>query len=153
MTRVALEALHRLRVPARKLQLLADEARSVEGHTMLEFRSGDRWLVLSPSDGAFTWRTHGGRIATLEEIQADPTIFAQIFARFPNYPYRFDHPSHIRWAKLPPLLRGAFRLVLGQKGYDEAFTPLLYDQPRRLFLVVALSWTVACSWIAWRLRP
>jgi hypothetical protein len=153
MTRVTLDALDRLRIPARKLQLLADEKQRVEGHTMLEFRSGDRWLVLSPSDDAFVWRTPDGRIATLDEIKADPAIFAQVFERFPGYPYRFDGTGHIRWAKLPAPVRGFFRLALGPKGYEEAQTPRLYDQPRLLLLLTALGLCTACAALAWWLQP
>jgi hypothetical protein len=138
MTRVTLEALHQLGIPARKLQLLEDESGHSGGHTMLEFRSRGRWLVISPSDQAFVWRRPDGAIATLEEIRANPAIYAQIFELYPNYPYDFRNPRHIRWAKLPPVVRAGFRRVLGQRGYDEALTPRLYDQPRELFLYGSL---------------
>ena len=145
MTRVTLDALGHVGVPARKLQLLHDESGTGGGHTMLEFRSGDRWLVLSPSDDSFVWRRYDGHIATLDEIRADPTIFAQIYKRYPAYPYRFDNPSHIRWAKLPGPVQGFFRLILGKRGYDNALTPRLYDQPRELLLLVSLSALIAFS--------
>ncbi len=139
MTRVTLVGLERLGISARKLNL-HDESTSPDGwHAMLEFRDGGRWLVLSPSDGAFVWRTHEGRIATLGEIQADSTVFGEIFARFPGYPYRFTRATHIRWEKVPSAIRGLCRLVLGPEGYRNAYTPKLYDRPRRLFLLAALS--------------
>jgi len=138
MTRVLLNACWRIGIPARKLQLLPG-ARDPGGHTMVEFRSGDRWLVISPSDSSFVWRLPDGRIATREEIRGDSTVFAQVFDRYPRYPYRFDHPSNIRWEKLPGPVRTAFRTVLGEHGYAEAETPRLYDQPRRLVLYLALA--------------
>jgi hypothetical protein len=139
MTRTLLAALWRLRIPARKLQLLGDPTTSeLDGHTMVEFHSNGRWQVISPSDSSFAWRTADGRIATLEEIQGDSTVFAQVFRPFPRYPYRFDHASHIRWEKLPHAARLFFRWVLGDKGYRNAYTPSLYDQPRHLFLLLSV---------------
>lgn len=145
MTRVTLEALHHLGIPARKLQLIGDESGRGGGHTMLEFQVGGRWIVLSPSDDAFVWRTRAGRPATLDEIRADSSIFAQIFEPFPSYPYDFRHTSHIRWAKLPGLVRGFFRLILGERGYERALTPRLYDEPRKLFLLASLAATLGFS--------
>jgi hypothetical protein len=139
MTRVTLCALDRLGIPARKLHLHDEPSAQDAWHTLLEFRSGGRWLVLSPSDSAFVWRTHEGRIATLDEIRADSTIFGEVFERFPGYPYRLDNATHIRWEKLPRAVRAIFRLVLGREGYENAFTPKLYDQPRRLFLMASLA--------------
>jgi len=137
MTRVTLQALRQLGIPARKLQLLGNTPE--RGHTMLEFESAGRWLVLSPSDDAFVWRRPDGRIATLAEIRADDAIFSQIFTGYPNYPYRFDQTSHIRWAKLPAWIRAGFRLALGPQGYANAFTPAIYDRPRELFLWGSLT--------------
>ena len=139
MTRVTLSALDRLGISARKLHLHDERSAPDDWHTLLEFRSDGRWLVLSPSDSAFVWRRHDGRIATLDEIRADSTIFGEVFERFPSYPYRLDDATHIRWEKLPRAVRAFFRLVLGQERYENAFTPRLYDQPRRLFLLASLA--------------
>lgn len=139
MTRILLNACWRLGIPARKLQLLAEPQDPIGGHTMVEFQSRGRWQVLSPSDSSFVWRTAGGLIATRDEIRADSSIFAQVFERYPNYPYRFDRPSNIRWEKLPSPVRRAFRAVLGERRYLEAETPRLYDQHRKLFLWTSLA--------------
>lgn len=146
MTRVTLHALDRMGIPARKLHL-HDEPLTPDGwHAMVEFQSGGRWLVVSPGDSAFVWRTQEGRIATLDEIQADSTIFAQVFARFPDYPYRAGSATRIRWDKLPRPVRAFMRTVLGPKRYDGALTPKLYDQPRRLFFAASLSALAAFAW-------
>ena len=139
MTRVTLHALERAGIAARKLHLRPEPVRPDGWHTMLEFRSGGRWLVLSPSDSAFVWRRHDGAVATLDEIRDDSTIFGEIFDRFPGYPFRLEHTTHIRWEKLPGPLRGFFRLILGPEGYASAFTPRIYDRPRRLFLMTSLA--------------
>jgi hypothetical protein len=135
MARLLLVALWRLRVPARKLQLLGDFG---NGHTMVEYRVGDRWHVISPGDSSFVWRTASGGVATVEEIRADSAIYGQIFARYPTYEYDFRHPSHIRWEKLPAPVRGAFHRVLGDRAYTNATTPRVYETPRRLLLVASL---------------
>jgi hypothetical protein len=153
MTRVLLNACWSLGIPARKLQLEPDDQGRYGGHTMLEFHSGGRWQVISPSDSSFTWRTRDGRIATVAEIRSDPALFGQIYARYPNYPYRFSRPRHIRWEKLPGPVRAAIRAVLGPQRYDAAETPRLYDQPRSLFLVMALTVTGFCVVTAWVTRP
>ena len=152
-TRVTLRALGRVGIAARKLHLLDDPSPEEFGHTMVEFRSGGRWLVVSPGDSAFTWRTHDGRIATLAEIRADSSIFGEIFERYPGYPYRFGNTRNIRWEKLPRAVRATFRLMLGRTAYEEATTPALYDDPRRLFLLasrLALGCSALAAVLAWR---
>lgn len=153
MTRVLLNACWATGIPARKLQLEPDAQGRWGGHTMLEFRSQGRWQVISPSDSSFVWRTRDGRIATVAEIQGDSAVFGQIFARYPNYPYRFVRPRHIRWEKLPAPVRGAIRLAMGEHRYDEAETPRLYDQPRSLILTSALGSTLLLAAAAWFTRP
>lgn len=139
MSRAVLGSLWSLGIPARKLQLLPVPNRPGGGHTMVEFFEGGRWRVLSPSDSTFTWLTRDGQIATVEEIRADTALFAQIFRRFPNYPYRFDNTAHIRWSKFPPPVQRAMRVLLGERGFRSALTPALYDQPRRLLWYMAMA--------------
>jgi len=139
MSRVMIRSLEQVHVASRKLQLLDDVNGQGGGHTMIEYRSNGRWVVLSPSDSSFVWRDHEGRLATVDEIRGDSTIFAQIFTRFPNYPYRFNNTSHIRWAKLPPAGRAVFHWLLGEKGYRDALTPYLYDRPRLLLFYCAFA--------------
>jgi len=153
MTRVLLNACWALGIPARKLQLEPDALGRYGGHTMLEFHSRGRWQVISPSDSSFVWRTRDGRIATVAEIRADSAVFAQIFARYPVYPFRFSRPLHIRWEKLPGPVRNLIRMALGEERYYAAETPRLYDQPRSLVLVVALACTLLFTVTGWLTRP
>jgi hypothetical protein len=134
MSRVLLNALWRLGVPARKLQLLEDPARGFVNHTMVEYESRGSWHVISPSDSSFTWRDAGGDIASVEEIRSDPAIFAQVHRWRSYWPASFERVRHIRWEKLPQPVRSTFRLVLGPEGYEHAETPRLYDQPRHLLM-------------------
>jgi len=153
MTRVLLNACWSLGIPARKLQLEPDAQGGYAGHTMLEFYSGGRWQVISPSDSSFTWRTREGCIATVDEIRTDPATFAQIYARYPACNYCFSRPRHIRWEKLPAPVRATVRALLGEQRYEATETPRLYDQPRSLFLVMALTVTAAGVIAAWVTRP
>lgn len=139
MTRVTTCALRRLGIPARKLHLLDDPSPEETGHVMVEFRSRGRWFVLSPGDSAFVWRRPDGAIATLAEIRADSTIFAEIFAREPAFAYRFTRTRNIRWEKLPAPARALFRAALGARGYEAATTPALYDQPMQLLRLASLA--------------
>jgi len=83
MTRILLNACWRLGIPARKLHLLPPTPSGPDIHTLAEWRSSGRWQVISPSDD-FVWRTRDGRVATVEEIRADTTIFDQVRARYPD---------------------------------------------------------------------
>jgi len=146
MTRILLNACWRLGIPARKLHLLPPTPSGPDIHTLAEWRSSGRWQVISPSDD-FVWRTRDGRVATVEEIRADTTIFDQVRARYPDYPYRFDWPRHVRWEKLPAPLQAAARALLGERRYRELDTPRLYDRPRALpcgaSLLTALAFLAA----------
>lgn len=120
---------------------------------MVEFFSEGRWRVISPSDSGFVWRRPDGEIATAEEIHDDPGIFAQVFARYPRYRYRFDRYGNIRWEKVSPAARKFFRAVLGEKRFENATTPRLYDKPRTLFLGSAIAASVFFAVAAYFVRP
>ena len=139
MSRVMVRSLEKVHIASRKLQLLPDANGQGGGHTMIEYRSNGRWIVLSPSDSSFVWYTHDGRLATVADIQKDSTVFAQIFQRDPDYPYRFSNVSHIRWAKIPPIARSFFHRLLGDQAYRDAVTPYLYDRPRLLLFYGSLA--------------
>jgi hypothetical protein len=154
MSRVLLNALWRLEIPARKLQLIALPGSGHITHTMVEYRVGGRWQVISPSDSAFTWRNHSGEVATAEEIRTDPAIFGQIHSYRSAWPADFQNTWHVRWEKLPGPLRRCFRLVLGERGYREAQTPRLYDQPRHFFLYTGIAITLLFGLLGgWLARP
>lgn len=153
MTRTLLNALWRLDIPARKLQLLDNEEGRGGGHTMVEYASSGRWHVIAPSDSSFVWRKDDGGIATVAEIQDDFEMFSSVYSRYQTYPYLFDNPAYIRWGKLPARLRGALRFVLGKERYEQLQTPRLYDTPRTLFLLLSLVATAVFALAAVILSP
>ena len=130
-TRALLNACWRLGIPARKLQLAPPPPDTGEAHTMMEWRAGNRWQVISPSDD-FVWRAPDGRVATVGEIRADTAVFAQVLRPEPWFRYRFEHPRHVRWEKLPAFARRIARAALGEERYRTLDTPRLYDRPRHL---------------------
>jgi len=167
MTRIVLNALWELGIPARKLQLDGKVAEQEslswvesyqdairvyhrakqfpnDGHTMVEFYHDGAWRVTSPADHAFAWHTDEGKIATADDIQNDPRIYAQIYQLWPDYPYS-DYPytfvghSNINWEKLPREMRVAIKAVMGEQWFAAAQTPRLYDQPRTLLFLVSLG--------------
>ncbi len=146
MTRVFLNACWRLGIPARKLHLLPRPG-GPEIHTLAEWRSGDRWQVISPSDD-FAWRARDGRVATVAEIRADTAVYAQVFRTYPNFPYQFDVSRHVRWEKLPVPLQAAARVVLGERAFNDMDTPRLYDRPRVLLFAISLAAAIACAALA-----
>lgn len=151
MSRTLLNALWRMRIPARKLVLLND-LEDTDQHTMVEYESNGRWAVISPSDSGYVWRNAAGLPATLGEIQSDPAVFGQIYARNPQWPWRFDYATHIRWQKLPGPAQRVLRTVLGARRYATAETPQLYDQPLSLLYRMSLSSTVFFLLLAWPVR-
>ena len=116
MTRVLLNALWMLNIDARKLQLMPDRARGLQGHTVMEFFSNGRWQVISPGDSSFVWRNPDGKIATVHEIQNDSDTFSQIYAFKPDYDASFDGCMNIRWEKLPDRLTRLIKFVRGTGG-------------------------------------
>ena len=150
MSRILLNALWRLDIPARKLQL-PNEASG--GHTMIEFYHNGKWRVLSPADNTFVWRTDNGEIASAIEIQDNPAIFSQVYSIKPHYPYRFDNYKHIRWNKLPNWLTSIIRRVIGENRFTSIETPRLYDLPRTLFLYCSILSSILLSIAAYVSRP
>lgn len=138
MSRVLLNALWRLGIPARKLQLLADPAHGFINHTMVEYWDGSRWIVISPSDSSFIWHDAEGRRASVDTLARDSLIVNQVHAVREYWPATFANTHHIRWAKLPRPLRWAFRTAMGPERFEQFETPRLYDQPRHLFLLGSL---------------
>jgi hypothetical protein len=149
MSRVLLNALWEIGIPARKLQLLAVPGSGHIQHTMVEYRVGDRWQVISPSDSAFVWRNRAGQVATVTEIRSDPAVFDQVHAWHAWWPADFEHTSNIRWEKLPAPARRVARALLGEHGYASAETPRLYEQPRRLFFLASLAMALLSALVAW----
>ncbi len=74
MSREVLSILWKLKIPARKLLLVANEYGKGGGHALLEFQYNSKWMVLSPSDSTFCWKNHDGMIASAAEIKNDTAI-------------------------------------------------------------------------------
>ncbi len=94
MSRLLLNTLWDLNIPARKLQLLNNSNGKGGGHTLVEYFDEGKWKVVAVSDSSFVWRNAEGQIASVAEIQHDPAVFSQIYAYQANYPYLFDNPKH-----------------------------------------------------------
>lgn len=146
MTKIFLVAMWDQNIRARKLQLEAVNERG--GHTMAEFYYKGRWRVISPSDSSFVWRNKDGEIATVDEIRNDTSIFKQIFNFKSDWPYSFKETSNINWEKLPPLVVSVIRFFIGEEAYENAETPRLYEQPRKLlsYLFSTLSILTFIIW-------
>ncbi len=153
MTRTLLNALWRLDIPARKLQLLNNEYGKGGGHTMIEFYHNDAWRVLSPSDETFVWRTEDGTIATAKQIKNNPDVFSQIYEANPKFRYLFDNYKNIRWEKFPNWLNSKIKLVIGVNRYEAMETPKLYDQPRTLLLYCSVLATIFFALLLFFFRP
>jgi hypothetical protein len=146
MTKIFLVTMWDQNIRARKLQLEAVNEHG--GHTMAEFYYLGKWRVISPSDSSFVWRNHSGEIATVEEIRNDTSIFKQIFNHKSDWPYSFKETSNINWEKLPTLVVSVIRFFIGEEAYENAETPRLYEQPRRLLSLLFLALSIL-TFVIW----
>ena len=60
----------------------------------------------------------------------------------------FENAKHIRWAKLPSPVQTTIKFLVGEKTFEEAETPRIYDNPRTLFFVTSLLFCGAFGIIA-----
>lgn len=133
MSKTLLNALWELDIPARKLQLFGKGG----GHTMIEYYDMGEWKVISPSDSSFIWHRSDGSIATLKDIKSDTSIFNQVYHNWKsNWRYSFNKTANIRWDKIPSFISAVIKFFIGEKSYNNAETPRLYEQPRKLLFLV-----------------
>jgi len=133
MSKTLLNSLWELDIPARKLQLFGKGG----GHTMVEFYDMNEWKVISPSDSSFVWKRSDGSLATLSDIKSDTAIFNQVYYNWKsNWRYNFTETTNIRWDKFPSFITSVIKFFIGEKSYNTAETPRLYEQPRKLLFIV-----------------
>ncbi len=137
MSRVLLNALWRLDIPARELLLLNNAQGKGGDHFMVEFFDGGRWLVISPADTAHIWKNPRGEIATAAEIKQDPEIFRQIYKTRANYDYLFDNYKNISFEDFPHFIPKIIKFILGAESFDKLEAPKLYDRPRMLLFYIS----------------
>ncbi|MGA9754283.1 MAG: hypothetical protein WBV23_03990 [Desulfobaccales bacterium] len=137
MSRVLLNALWRLDIPARELLLLNNAQGKGGGHVMVEFFDGGRWLVISPADTAHIWKNRRGEIATAAEIKQDPEIFKQIYEIRPNYDYLLDNYKNISFEDFPHFIPKIIKFTLGVESFDKLESPKLYHRPRMLLFYIS----------------
>jgi hypothetical protein len=148
MTRILLNALWMLDIPARELLLLDNGQGEGGGHVMVEFFDGSRWVVVSPADTAHVWRNRQGEMATAAEIQENPEIFHQIYKLRPDYDYLFDNCRNMSFEKFPRLVPKIIKYILGPESFAKLQVPKLYDQPRMLLLSVSGAFCLIFGWLA-----
>jgi len=100
-------------------------------HVMVTLRVDGADRLFDPTYD-FHWVGRDGHIASIEEVERDPAVFAQIYQKVPNYPYRLEGVSYFRWSRLGPpglWLRNALAAVMGRAWVDQVDTPLIYERP------------------------
>ncbi len=152
MSRLLLNSLWQLGVPARKLQLLDNAEGRGGGHTLVEYEDAGKWKVIATSDSSFVWRNKNGAIADVSEIQQQPSVFAQIYAQQPRYPYLFDNPQHLNWTRFPHWVRASLSTIFSEEQLRSWTTPSLYEQPRLLLFYLFVMLFIASSTWALQLR-
>lgn len=143
MSRVLLNALWKLDIPARKLHLTTPA--ETGGHTIVEYFDQGKWKVIAPSDYAFVWHNELGEIAAVSEIAADKSVLAQVYQVQPDFPYDFAAPIRFNWDRIPSPLQRVYRQLLGETAFQNAETPRLLDQPRRLAMFMSLGGSALCG--------
>jgi hypothetical protein len=115
------------RIPSHKVLL----GTGAGEHSMVALYANGAYRLFDPTFD-FYWTDRGGHVATIEEVRDDPGIFAQVYRRFPHYPYRLDGATYFRWSRLGPpgrWLRFALTAVMGQSWVAKLDTPKLYERP------------------------
>lgn len=152
MSRTLILALRRLKIQARALYLEADERGLGGGHQMVEFWDEGMWKVIAPSDNAFVWRTHEGRVATAAEIAASAEVFSQVYEAFPHYQYLFHNITRFSLPDAPGWLKSLVGMILPDDGFGPE-APLFFHSPRGLMLRLCLVLASLCAVAAICLRP
>jgi hypothetical protein len=99
----------------------------------------------------FYWRNAAGHVATVDEVRSDPTIFAQIYERYPNYPYNLSDATYFNWRRLGVpgrWIKRALESVLGTERVANFDTPMLYDRPWWGYTWTTFTLGLACL-LAW----
>lgn len=100
-------------------------------HVMVTLRANGADLLFDPTFD-FHWTGRDGHVASIDEVERDPAIFAQIFRRVPNYPYRLAGVTYFRWSRLGRTgvwIQNALSAVMGRDRVDRIDTPQLYERP------------------------
>ncbi len=139
-------------VRSRPLLITNDENRVI--HTVVEALIDGRWVVADPTYG-IVYRRRDGRLATREEIAADPALFHATVKGFPSYnpTYDYDTVTLMNWYKVPvimPAAKAALNAILGERRADQITKPLLWLRPRASFGVLFLGLALACGTFAAR---
>lgn len=121
-------------------------------HAMVALYVNGGYRLFDPTYD-FYWKDSTGHVATIEQVRGDSAIFAQVYARYPDYKYRLDDAMYFNWRRLgrPGLwLRSQLIRVAGRDWVENLDTPKLYDRPwwgySWLTLIagsLALAWGVA----------
>jgi hypothetical protein len=115
-------------------------------HAMVAIEVDGGFRLFDPTFD-FYWRNASGHVATIEEVRADTAIFAQVYRRYPNYPYRLDDAMYLNWRRLGRAglwLRRGLEIVLGRERVEQFDTPMLYDRPWLGYAWCCFTLAVAC---------
>lgn len=100
-------------------------------HAMVALYVNGGYRLFDPTYD-FYWTDASGHVATVDEVRNDPKIFAQVYARYPDYPYSLKDASYFNWHRLGApgrVLRRLLVAVLGRGRVEQFDTPMLYDRP------------------------
>ena len=100
-------------------------------HVMVTVRVDGADRLFDPTFD-FYWTGRDGHVASIDEVRQDPAVFAQIYRKYPTYPYRLEGVSYFRWSRLgaPGIwVHDAIAAVKGRAWADRIDTPQLYERP------------------------
>lgn len=100
-------------------------------HAMVSLYANGAFRLFDPTFD-FYWTNRSGHVATLEEVRGDTAIFAQIYRRVPDYPYRLGDASYFRWSRLgqPGVwIKTGLTAIMGASWVENLDTPKVYERP------------------------
>lgn len=114
-------------IPSHKVLIETDG----QEHVLVTLFAGGADRLFDPTFD-FYWTNRSGHVASIDEVRNDTAIFAQIYRKAPEYPYRLDGATYFRWNRLGApgrWVRRGLSAILGAERVDRIDTPMLYERP------------------------
>ncbi|GMV38154.1 MAG: hypothetical protein AMXMBFR61_26620 [Fimbriimonadales bacterium] len=143
------------RVRGMKVRMVLLDGPPVGEHKMVSVWHDGGYRLLDPAFDHY-WVNEERRIATIEEVRDNPEIFAQVFEKHPNYPYRLVGARYFRWSRLgrfEGFARSVVGLFVGTQGPEEIDTPAFIDRPWLGYGWACLVISLPPLMLAWLTRP
>jgi hypothetical protein len=134
--------------------VMLDMGGNIGEHKMVALKVDGEYRLFDPTVDHY-WTNKDGGLASVDEIRSDPEIFAQVFEKRADYPYRFDDIQYFRWERLKApgrWLKRALTAVKGEEWVAQVDTPELIDRPIKGYAWASVVISLPLLGWAWRAK-